>query len=110
MTSPPCDFFTVFDFSGRQFDACFEMGDSADVVRSLIGLCGNPMADKKFAEAGWTEEYLLSRGHLDASDVEVEVQRVMNLSEQRLRDLMDLFPSGVALAGLDGTLMARWRW
>lgn len=61
---PSYDFFTVFDFGERQFDACFEMGDSADVVRSLIGLRGIPAADKKFAEAGWTEDYLLARGYL----------------------------------------------
>lgn len=62
--SPSYDFYTVFGFGDREFDTCFEMHDGAEVVRSLIGLRGVPVVDMKFAEAGWTEEYLLTRGYL----------------------------------------------
>lgn len=60
--SPSYDFFTVFDFGERQFDNCFEMGDAEQVMQAIASLRHVPHVGQKFAQAGWTDEYLLSRG------------------------------------------------
>lgn len=64
-TNPVYDFFTVFDFGERQFDNCFEMGDSELVMKAIAGMRQQPRVSAKFSKLGWTEEYLQSRGFLN---------------------------------------------
>lgn len=64
--NPQYDFATVFDFGERQFDTCFEMGDSELVMRSLAGLRSIERVAEKFAEAGWSEDYLVRHGYVEA--------------------------------------------
>ncbi|MFG6417068.1 hypothetical protein ACG02S_24535 [Roseateles sp. DC23W] len=69
--NPRYDFFTVFDFGEREFDACFEMGDGSDVLRALVGMRSSTLVAEKFAQMGWTEEYLQGRGYLDCTPAQL---------------------------------------
>jgi len=58
-TRPGYQFFTIFSFGERQFDAIFEMGDAKEVIEGLRIMLPNDksgMLDKAFDYFGWPKE------------------------------------------------------
>jgi hypothetical protein len=56
MTNPNYDFFTIFDFGSRTFDAIFEMGDASEVIdrlRTAIPCDASGQLEKAFNHHGW---------------------------------------------------------